>query len=107
MAKTNLGKERVYFILQSQVSSSLGKVRAGTKVVWKLRLTHSCALTCSLAQAQVVFLLPRAVCVRDGAALSGLGPPASVFSQDSLPQTQPMAIRLKQFSTEVPHPRGL
>ena len=75
-----VGEERVYFILESQVSSSLGKVRAGTKVETMKAEAHRlmCSLTCSVAQAQLVFLQPRAICVRDGAALSGLGPPISV-----------------------------
>lgn len=54
-----------------------------------------CSLICSLAQVQLVFLQPRAVCVRDGAALSGLGPTTSVISQDSLPQTWPQANQIE------------
>lgn len=62
---------------------------------------------CSLAQAQLVFLLqPRAVYVRDSAALSGLGSPTSVICQDSLLPTWPKAKRLKQFSIEVPLSKG-
>jgi hypothetical protein len=99
--KTNLGEERVYFILESQVSSSLGKVRAGTKVETMKAEAHRlmCSLTCSVAQAQLVFLQPRAICVRDGAALSGLGPPISV--KTVFHRRDQRLIRLKQFSKEV------
>lgn len=82
-SKTNLGEERVYFILQSQFSLSLGRVKVGTKV--EIMEAEAHILMCSLAQAQLVFLLqPRAVYIRDGAALSGLGSPTSVICQDSL-----------------------
>lgn len=105
MAKTNLGEESVYFILQSQFSLSLGRVRVDTKV--EIMEAEAHILLCSLAQAQLVFLLqPRAVYVGDGAALSGRGPPTSVICQDSLPQTWPKANRLKQFSIEVPLSEG-
>ena len=58
----------------------LGKVRAGTKVETMKAEAHRlmCSLTCSVAQAQLVFLQPRAICVRDGAALSGQSPSSSI-----------------------------
>lgn len=103
ITNSNLGEERVYFILKVTVYHRERSWQELKQEIEAKSMKECCLLTC-LGPCLAGFLIwPKTSCLGNGATHSELGPPVSINNHDGPPETCPQINQV----LAVPHLRLL